>query len=422
MNKHYASVWHLLLVMIISQLASAQSPDWKVFTTDNSGIPHNNCHFITFSPEGHPWIGSSDGLGVYKDSAWNSLYLPDIGDFPNWISSIAFDADSQLWVGTYFNGLSSWDGQKWTPQYEGSINALLMTAQQQLWAATNNGVIKLLDSSWMVFDGSYAGMPSPHIKSITLDKSNHIWISSHPHTNFMGGIGRYNGQIWERYNHSHGLPSNFVNEAAFDLANNLWIATEDGIAVKKGNTWITYKTSNSDLPHNKVNTLKVSTAGHIWIGTEKGAAVWNGSDWFTFDVSNSDLPDNRVRHLEIDSKGNIWFATGGGIAVYSGPRTATTLSPLSEVGIRVKNPFPIPVRAGDNLHLEINTEQSAHMDLLLMDMNGRLVQSGTFKTHGTGSDLKEWPVSRSISSGQYLLQIRYKERAESFSVQILPPE
>ena len=424
MKNSYTSVWHVLLAILITPLVSsqflfAQSSDWLVFTTDNSEIPHNNCHVIAFSLEGHTWVGSSDGLGVYKDSVWTQLRLPEVGNFPNWISSIAFDVDSNLWAGTYFNGLSSWDGESWTPRHEGNINSLLMTKKDMLWAATNDGVSRLEDSSWTTFNGAFPGMPSPHIQSITTDRNNHIWISAHPHTNFMGGVGHFDGLSWTRYNHSHGLPSNFVNEVAFDLANNLWIATNDGLAVQKGNTWTNYTTSNSGLPHNTVNSVAVSTAGHIWVGTQKGVAVWNGSSWHNFNKNNSDLPDNRVRHLRIDANGNIWIATGGGIAMYSGPLTATSISPLEEAGIRVKAPYPNPVKAGDAIVLEISTDLAIRMDMLLMDMQGRLIQSGIIQSEQVGTSVHKLKISDRLSPGQYVLQLRYQDKAQSFSIRVM---
>jgi hypothetical protein len=48
-----------------------------------------------------------------------------------------------------------------------------------------------------------------------------------------------------------------------------------GLGRFDGDRWQVYNTENSGLPHNEVNSMDIDRAGNLWIGTEEGLAVFN---------------------------------------------------------------------------------------------------------------------------------------------------
>ena len=52
---------------------------------------------------------------------------------------------------------------------------------------------------------------------------------------------------------------------------------DDKLARFDGNEWIVYNTSNSGLPSAKIHSIAIDNSDNIWIGTENGLAVYNNN-------------------------------------------------------------------------------------------------------------------------------------------------
>jgi ligand-binding sensor domain-containing protein len=77
-----------ILLMVIS--VNSQ-PEWIVYDTTNSGLPHNWVSSVTIDDFGNKWIGTFAGLAKFDGAKWK-VYDTSNSDLPsNEIISIALD-------------------------------------------------------------------------------------------------------------------------------------------------------------------------------------------------------------------------------------------------------------------------------------------------------------------------------------------
>jgi ligand-binding sensor domain-containing protein len=125
---------------------------------------------------------------------------------------------------------------------------------------------------------------------------------------------------WTVYNIGNSdLPFNTIRDIKLDSADNIWVATDNGLAMFDRTNWTIYTTGNSDIPSNSIRSLNVDYNGDLWVGTwDDGVAKFDGTNWTVLNISNSGLPDNFVKAIEFDVNNNAWFGTTGGCAYYNG--------------------------------------------------------------------------------------------------------
>lgn len=115
------------------------------------------------------------------------------------------------------------------------------------------------------------------------------------------------------------LPFNTVRVVQLDSAQNIWVGTDNGLAMFDRTNWTIYNTGNSDIPSNSIKSINVDYNGDLWVGTfDDGAAKFDGTNWTTLNISNSGLPDNYVKAIAFDVNNNPWFGTTGGCAYFDG--------------------------------------------------------------------------------------------------------
>jgi len=58
----------VFLVIGSAAAASSQTPEWIVYNTDNSGLPHDHVWDLAIDEQGNKWIGTQwRGLAVYRE-------------------------------------------------------------------------------------------------------------------------------------------------------------------------------------------------------------------------------------------------------------------------------------------------------------------------------------------------------------------
>lgn len=121
--------------------------------------------------------------------------------------------------------------------------------------------------------------------------------------------------VWTIFNKSNSpLPDNAIRAIETDKNGNLWVGTDEGLAMYNGTSWTITDTSNSDIPGNQIRSIAFDSANHLWVGTlQYGLGVFDGSSWITYTTVNSILPDDQVRSIAFDSSNSAWIGTVGGV-------------------------------------------------------------------------------------------------------------
>ncbi|MBM3882972.1 MAG: hypothetical protein FJ387_25185 [Verrucomicrobia bacterium] len=70
----------------------------ETWTTER-GLPHNSVQAVVQTREGGLWVGTTSGLGYWRDGELRT-YGPDDGLLDDWITGLHEDAEGGLWVST----------------------------------------------------------------------------------------------------------------------------------------------------------------------------------------------------------------------------------------------------------------------------------------------------------------------------------
>ena len=399
------SVWLGLLALALVGLAastmqgcrapSPKLPEWVVYNTDNSRLPHDDGYIISFDAQGNAWRGTefggvarTDGMGDWLFYNTSNSGLPS-----NDVHQIVFDSQGNAWMGTWDAGVARFDGAEgWTVynRYnselpDNHVVNLAIDDVGNVWMGTHGGLAKF-DSveEWTVYNTSNSGLPGDTVRAVATDGLGNVWMSA-----YLKGVVKFDGEeTWTVYTTSNsGLHSHDFAYCglAFDPDGNLWIGTEYNGAVKFDGAegWTVYNTSNSGLPDDFVNGFGFDDQGNVWMATQGGGvAKFDGAKaWKVYNTSNSGLPIDSVWDVAVDARRNLWIGTGGahnmgvstgGVAVFreggviplglsaefARLTSATTTLGSAQVGqptpLEVSVEFDAPLEAGKTLWVELD--------------------------------------------------------------------
>jgi ligand-binding sensor domain-containing protein len=185
------------------------------------------------------------------------------------------------------------------------------------------------------------------------------------------------------------LPSYWVNSIALDRRGDIWIGTDNGVAVISGSTnplgnvnaYRPVIDRRYLLANQSVKSIAIDGGNRKWMGTTTGAYLVNtdGSALLeTYTTRNSSLPSNQIKYIGIDgTEGEVYFRTDRGMVSY---RTTATdpAETLSESLI-----FPNPVRPDFGGVVSI-TDLVENTIVKITDVSGRL-QHQTRSSGGTAT-------------------------------------
>jgi signal transduction histidine kinase/ligand-binding sensor domain-containing protein len=224
--------------------------------SDRNSISSNAIISLCEDTEGTLWIGTYDGgLGRFKNNKFDAFF-PDKNN-PYAISSrhiwnVLEDSKKNLWVATLNSGLDLFDresGRFYNYYHDSiaqnflianSINGLFEDSRQHLYITTAGGV-SVIDLNEVDFTTSPPGIQfrnyiydagSNSLSSINVyctneDKNGNIWFGT-----FGSGLDMLDAEtgLFTNYSTSNGLPGNSITSILVDDFNNLWLATDNGLA------------------------------------------------------------------------------------------------------------------------------------------------------------------------------------------------
>jgi len=168
---------------------------------------------------------------------------------------------------------------------------------------------------WTLFNTN-DGLPGNTVTDIGRDRNDNLWMT------FAGqGVAKYDGETWTSYRTTNSLLlSNSVSCVTQDKEGSIIIGTALGLSVLSAtNTW------DSFLDPVIITAAKVASNGNIWIGTaDQGFFVNSGSGF----VKTYSDPYRTVNVIEEDASGNIWLGTNNGLIKWNGT-TYTYLNKLN---------------------------------------------------------------------------------------------
>ncbi|MBE0648386.1 MAG: T9SS type A sorting domain-containing protein [Bacteroidales bacterium] len=329
---------------------------------------------------------------VTRYGTWNSTLghhsASDTADIR--VGGTAFDNNGNLWVSTSHtnNCLSLKRGNDWkgftiTEVQEADLGQMIIDRYDQKWIVMRYG--NMNPNSLLVFTDN--GTPD----NPTDDRAKKL-NSSEGHGN---------------------IPGTIVFSIAQDQDGEVWIGTENGVAVfyspenifNGGNydaqrILVEYGGYYQYLLENEIVTaIAVDGSNRKWIGTDRSGVFLFSADGtkeiYHFTVDNSPLFSNRITSLAINSNGDVFVGTDKGVISYRGSATEGT-EKMDDVYA-----FPNPVKDGYSGIIGIKGLVT-NAQVRITDISGALVH--TTKAEGgqaiwDGTNLN----GKRVKSGVYLV-------------------
>ena len=254
--------------------------DYDVPGTD--GIKGEVIHDLLQDPSGRIWIGTEDaGLNLFDPHTHTyKLFQEHEGLSQNCIHGLAY-LNNQLWVGTLSNGIDVIDlsSQRIIEHYNiktpsasnATIVYLYTTRQQQLYAATSNGVYRF-ENIRKRFE-KYPYFPDNcRIQTLFEDQEGILWAGTfHNGLYYCDPNTGNRGKLTLNEKEMNGdLTINHMHE---DSEHQLWIATGSGLLIYNRQLQTTTKlTADDGLPSNVVYRIEPDKAdsGRLWLSTANG--------------------------------------------------------------------------------------------------------------------------------------------------------
>ncbi|ULC60361.1 ATP-binding protein [Flaviramulus sp. BrNp1-15] len=290
------------------------------------------------------WIGT-DGNGVFEIEYPNAkspiihnyLYNSQLESSlsGNAIYEIMDDNDSNIWIGTAWNGISILDKKNTNEILFSDIIGVNPTPVLSIYKNKKNLYLGLDGDGLTVYNqqldkvkyynekSKNTSIKAKFIQKITESKSGDIWLGT-----FANGLIKFNesSNTFKQYKHEFenekSISYDDVRDIVEDENNNLWVATWGGglnyFNPKKDEFYSYRNSTNETNTVNNDNLIAIEKDGeNLWIATFGGGVnLFNTKTkrftYFTHSESDStSISGNNVFSLLKDFKGYLWIGTSG---------------------------------------------------------------------------------------------------------------
>ena len=384
--------------------------------------PFNNNHIFISSFHGGLLEIIDNEIINLLDNTNTPLESIDISD-PNYtsvrISDTEFDDSGVLWIlnsrvdnplKSYDPNSGQWQSYDFTDIIPDGLNDELGFSDIEIGQLGNkwigglrSGLIGFNENSGSpllkkIFDMEQANLPSPYVRSLAVDKNNHLWI------------GTVEG-LRVLYNTTNFFDSNVITQPIVIL--------EDGIPKEL-------------LEQQFISDIEVDGANNKWVGTIGSGIFYfsqNGQQTiYHFTKSNSPIPSNNINDISIDQhNGIVYIGTDKGLVSYNTGGSAT------ESNFENAYVFPNPVRPSfnmknDKIKIKGITD---NVNIKITDIEGNLVAEAQSNINsrynnfnleidgGTAFWNGKNLAGKSVSSGVYIVMLSELETYETKILKIM---
>jgi ligand-binding sensor domain-containing protein len=274
---------------------------------DSAAISDVQCVFVDAA--GIVWLATGKGVLFYDGNGTSRVGVEALRNSA--VRDISQDHSGRLWFALAAGGVVLYDPARRESQQLAFLArdhvAKVFTGREgHVWFGTDNGVVHSDLYSFVGFTTS-RGLSDNDVRAVfELPESagplaGKLWFLT------AAGVSRMEG---ERFVPVERLPASAGPRAvAFDNANTIWLATEQGALRFNGQTLTQFNEGNK-LPSNNVRWV-ASTAGGstIVFATARGAAIFKDGEIRSLEA----LSGYDVRHVFENDDGRLWFSTARGV-------------------------------------------------------------------------------------------------------------
>lgn len=283
--------------------------------------------------QGRVWVGTEDGLALYEPRSGHFRHFRHAPSSParerqNAVRAIDQAPDGTLWVGTsegYLSRLDERAGQlvadpRW--RLTSKITALRVDAAGGVWVGTDTDGLLCVPASGgpirafrMSEPGRPGPLPSNWIRTLLFDNQQQLWAGTdNGLVRYQPGTGQFSTYQWQPAQPT-SLPDNHVRGLYQDRTGLLWAGTDNGVSSFAAQT-----TSFRVLPLNLPGPVSVFAVsedqrGQVWVGTEQHGLIrydpaTGQRQWFRHHPAEpGSLGEDFVRAVHPAPDGQLWVGT-----------------------------------------------------------------------------------------------------------------
>ena len=326
-----------MFALICAFAAQAERLAIRTFTTAD-GLGHNAVHRIIQDSRGWLWFATSEGLTRFDGSQFKT-YGTGEGLADRRVRDVLVTSEGQYWVATAAGAclLEPKGGKRLfrclTSNATGTnyVNALIEEKQGVILCGTEGGLLRIVRDAGGAWHTSrsaeLANATDARISVLLRHRDRYIWAG--------GGDGLFrirDGGTPERMTGLREAGTSAILALTEDRDGRLWVGADGALfrISTKPKLMVEQRFDHSNgLPDDYVQALRCTSDGRLVVGTLHGIAIApvvssNGGVAFHSYGVNSGIPTGGVEHLLEDREGNVWLATdGGGAARISRSRLTT---------------------------------------------------------------------------------------------------
>lgn len=391
--------------------------------------------------------GTKNGLYIYDNFRWFNLgpFTTPSFNFGDMIDAEYDPVKDRYFFASFIDGLIVWDGKEkfdkltkadstgvpfHTIGDQTRITSVEIDNENVLWVTNHrtegNPSIHSLDlsnDSW----NSYKLKSSEALDALDLviDDSENKWILAKGSAVIVWNNETNEEKKLNTQTGSGALPSSKINDIKLDKNNEIWVGTDQGVAVFQNleealssdfyECFLPIFEQRPLLQDESVNAIAIDGANRKWFGTTNGAFLFNENATeiiAVYNTENSLLPSNIINSISVNEEtGEVFFGTEKGIASFWGDATEP------EANFESVKIFPNPIKPNFDGFVTINGlketsfvkitdvagsmiyEKEANGGTVTwntLTLNGEPAQTGVYLVYSSDSEFEETFIGKIV--------------------------
>lgn len=275
-------------------------------------LPSNTVHSIIQDSSQRIWIGTSNGICLFKDEKCtkNRVQAKLSGQI---VRVIFEDSSGDLWIGTQTGGIyhfhkgSFINYSKKNGLSHNWISSVIENEDGDIIVGTFGGGINIISKGKIHHYGLKDGLSDIKITSLAVDHEKNIWAGT-----WQGGLNQFRKSRFFNQTAQNRLDSLLPAVIFEDSRKNIWIGTRDGgIFLFRDNKFVRQFTTSDGLSTNIINTIFETPQGNVAVSCDNGEKhgglhVFNGK---SFDPYLPEINTGDISVVVQDKNGVIWIGT-----------------------------------------------------------------------------------------------------------------